>query len=147
MSIAGSPPSADHELLEARLGAGLSRLLTEGSLELAPDALERLRFARERALARAKAQDGRAAPVSLGGAVGGASILGQVGSWWPGLPGLAGLVSAIGLALGLLTLDHWQIRERAHVAAEVDALLLADQLPPAAYSDPGFVAFLKLSQP
>jgi hypothetical protein len=27
--------------------------------------------------------------------------------------------------------------------AEVDAALLADDLPPAAYSDPGFVQFLK----
>jgi hypothetical protein len=28
-------------------------------------------------------------------------------------------------------------------AAEIDASLLADDLPPSAYSDPGFVEFLK----
>lgn len=142
MSIVGTPPSADHQLLEARVAASLTRLLNQGSAELPPDVTERLRFARERALAQARAL--RAADTSLGTQAGGASILGRFDAWWPRL---AGLGSAAALALGLVMLDHWQGRERAQVAAEVDALLLADQLPPAAYSDPGFVAFLKLTQP
>ncbi|MDH5341157.1 MAG: DUF3619 family protein [Rubrivivax sp.] len=29
----------------------------------------------------------------------------------------------------------------------MDVALLADDLPPAAYADPGFAAFLKLQQP
>jgi len=46
----------------------------------------------------------------------------------------------------------WQLAEGkrradARAAAAVDAALLADDLPPAAYADPGFVAFLKLQQP
>jgi hypothetical protein len=30
---------------------------------------------------------------------------------------------------------------------QIDSALLADDLPPEAYADPGFVAFLKLRQP
>jgi len=142
VSIVGSPPRADHELMEARVAAGLTRLLNQASEGLAPDLTERLRFARERALERTRT--GRAADAALGAGAGGVSILGRFEAWWPRV---AGLASAATLALGLVMLDHWQGRERAQVAAEVDALLLADSLPPAAYSDPGFVAFLKLTQP
>jgi hypothetical protein len=35
------------------------------------------------------------------------------------------------------------MQEQVDAAAEIDAALLADDLPPAAYSDPGFLAFLK----
>ena len=141
MSIAATPPRADVDLLEARVAAGLARVLSEGSHQLPADVGERLRFARERALARAR--DLRpATPVVA--APGGVAVLGRLDRW---RAGLAGLVSALALALGLVMLDHWQQRERSQAAAEVDALLLADQVPPAAYTDPGFVAFLKLSQP
>jgi hypothetical protein len=34
---------------------------------------------------------------------------------------------------------------RASEVAEVDAALLTDDLPPAAYADPGFIQFLKQS--
>ena len=51
-----------------------------------------------------------------------------------------------GLALGggldnAVVLDEY----RANEIAEVDAALLTDDLPPTAYTDPGFVHFLKLS--
>ena len=37
-----------------------------------------------------------------------------------------------------------QVDNRANeLAAEVDAALLTDDLPPAAYTDPGFAQFLK----
>jgi hypothetical protein len=51
------------------------------------------------------------------------------------------------LAAGVLLLADVRQRDRTSVAAEIDAVLLADDLPPAAYADPGFVAFLKLQQP
>jgi hypothetical protein len=37
--------------------------------------------------------------------------------------------------------------QQIQAAAEVDAVLLADDLPPEAYADPGFGEFLKLPQP
>ena len=42
-----------------------------------------------------------------------------------------------------MLIQHWQDRTQISVAAEVDAALLADDLPPKAYSDAGFVEFLK----
>jgi len=37
--------------------------------------------------------------------------------------------------------------EQVHAAAEVDALILADDLPPDAYVDPGFAQFLREPSP
>jgi hypothetical protein len=37
--------------------------------------------------------------------------------------------------------------QQIHAAAEVDAVLLADELPPAAYTDPGFAEYLKRTLP
>jgi hypothetical protein len=51
------------------------------------------------------------------------------------------------LAVGSLMVADLKQREDVSVAAEIDAALLADDLPPEAYADPGFVAFLKLQQP
>ena len=39
-----------------------------------------------------------------------------------------------------------QDEKRAHELAEVDAALLTDDLPPAAYADPGFLQFLKSAE-
>jgi hypothetical protein len=41
------------------------------------------------------------------------------------------------LVCGLVLIDHANRSSSIHAAAEVDAVLLADELPPAAYSDPG----------
>jgi hypothetical protein len=44
----------------------------------------------------------------------------------------------------LLTINMVLDEFRANEVAEVDAALLTDDLPPTAYTDPGFVHFLKL---
>ena len=49
------------------------------------------------------------------------------------------------LVSGLLMIERWAVREQVLAAAEIDALLLSDDLPPAAYSDPGFGEFLRNS--
>jgi len=49
----------------------------------------------------------------------------------------------LALVGGLLLIDRLQTDAQISVAAEVDAALLADTLPPTAYSDVGFVEFLK----
>ena len=51
------------------------------------------------------------------------------------------------IAVGALMVQARHARDAAAVAAQVDSALLADELPPAAYADPGFAAFLKLQQP
>jgi hypothetical protein len=47
--------------------------------------------------------------------------------------------------VGLLTINMVLDEYRANEVAEVDSALLTDDLPPTAYTDPGFVHFLKLS--
>jgi len=42
-----------------------------------------------------------------------------------------------------VTIHVIQNERRASEVAEVDAAILTDELPPAAYADPGFVQFLK----
>jgi len=49
------------------------------------------------------------------------------------------------LVFGLIAINVIQDDKRANELAEIDAALLTDDLPPAAYADPGFSQFLKLS--
>ncbi len=49
------------------------------------------------------------------------------------------------LAMGLLAISEWQQDARINDIAAVDIALLSDDVPPDAYMDSGFLAFLKLS--
>jgi hypothetical protein len=76
------------------------------------------------------------------GQVGGPGM-GKEGGLW------AKLVSALpllALVAGLLLMQQSQIHEQLVAAAEVDTALLSDNLPPAAFSDPGFAEFLQDGQ-
>ncbi|MFN5701099.1 MAG: DUF3619 family protein, partial [Betaproteobacteria bacterium] len=56
------------------------------------------------------------------------------------------LVSALPLlilTLGFLAIQDTLAEHQIQAAAEVDAALLTDDLPPQAYSDPGFAEFLR----
>ena len=101
--------------------------------------VERLRFARERPWPR-PAWRRETAVVHQGGA----AVMGRLGGWWPRL---GAVIPVVALVVGLMAVSQWNQRERSRAAAEIDAVLLSDQLPPSAYADPGFVAFLKLAQP
>jgi hypothetical protein len=149
MKINRSPmPPLRHESagLEARFGLRLGALLTE-RVETSPhDITERLRFAREQALARAQGRRGvqlagamASGPVMVGRA-GGAGLLGQPAPWLTRLASALPLVLLVG---GLMLIDEWHDQAQIQAAAEIDTALLADDLPPGAYSDPGFVEFLK----
>jgi hypothetical protein len=132
----------DPEWVETRLAARFAELLRESAESPPADIAERLRVAREQAVARGRAARAAGAPlVDVGG---GSAALGRWNDWWPRL----GVVLPVAvLAAGVLLLSDLRDRDRSAVAAEIDAVLLADDLPPAAYADPGFVAFLKLQQP
>jgi hypothetical protein len=73
----------------------------------------------------------------------GSIALGQSPSGWLRL---ASALPLMLLVLGLVLIQHLHNQAEIHAAAEVDAALLADDLPPEAYGDPGFVAFLKQPQ-
>ncbi|MBT9528316.1 MAG: DUF3619 family protein [Rhizobacter sp.] len=132
------------EALEARLALRMTAHLTEATADLAPDVTERLRFAREQALQRARAARTATAaePVVVVGAGSSASLgRGEGGSgWWVQLAALIPLVALVG---GLMLIQQMHTDNQIAAAAEIDASLLADDLPPSAYSDPGFVEFLK----
>jgi hypothetical protein len=135
------PQSLDHDLVEARLAARLASALSESSEELPPSIRERLRFGREQAVARAVA--GRRTDTA-GRTAAGALLLNQFNAWWPRL---GALLPVLVLAFGAWVVVDAGDREAQRVATSIDVALLADDLPPEAYADPGFVAFLKLQQP
>jgi len=122
--------------LESRLGLRVADRLSEAAESLPHDVTERLRFARSLALSRAP----RLAPqVEVYGS-GKGLALGS--SWWRPV---ASVLQVLALAGGLLLIGHLHSQAQISAAAEIDAALLSDDLPPEAYNDPGFVEFLKTS--
>jgi hypothetical protein len=135
------PLSVDREALQARFARRIVARLNEDANSLGADISERLRFAREGALARSRLAVAAQAAPALGRTSAGAVLLGFTSTW--GFK-LASALPLIALVSGLVLIQHWQARAQISVAAEVDASLLADDLPPTAYSDAGFVEFLKM---
>ncbi len=163
------------EALQARFAQRLSARLDEGAQQLPHDIAERLRVARQQAVAAAQAQRGLAArPAAAAGLVtvaspAGLALAGASGSGGASMAGLglahatrrggrlddrdpddhtswlvrlASLLPLLALLAGLWGINHWAHREQVQAAAEVDTALLTDDLPPAAYADPGFEEYL-----
>ncbi|MCY4746581.1 DUF3619 family protein [Pelomonas sp. UHG3] len=154
-----SAPADELDARVSRFGRQVAAGLTEHSAALPHDVAERLRFAREQALARAaqaRAAQAASAPAAVviaqaeatlalggdgrhGGGNGGTGGTGGNGLW-------AKLVSALPLMLlvaGLMLMQRSHMNEQIAATAEVDSELLSDSLPPAAFSDPGFAEFLR----
>jgi hypothetical protein len=130
----------DLDALQARFGLRVASRLSQASEQLPHDLTERLRVAREQAVARARGLR-QQAPATVAVAAGPGSLaLAPPPSWWLRLASALPLLLLVG---GLLLIQQLHHRADIHAAAEVDAALLADDLPPEAYGDPGFVAFLK----
>ena len=131
--------------VEARVSAYGKRVaagLSQAAEDLPADISERLRFAREQALRKAK--EARAtAPVTAEQTLRmGSSLALQGGERSPRWLKLASLTPLLLLLLGLLLIQHSQWYQQILAAAEVDTAMLAKPLPPAAYSDPGFKEYL-----
>ena len=138
----------DLEGLQARFGVRVAALLGEQAAAPQPDIAERLRFAREQAVARGQAarrvqtQVATASSTTVVGR-GRSAVLAQRPGWW------VKLASAMPLAMlvcGLVVIDRLHDKAQIAAAAEVDAALLSDDLPPAAYTDPGFAEYLKTAK-
>ena len=125
------------QALADQFGRAVARRLSAGTDEIEYAVRERLRAARVRALAERKLE--QVAPVTLGR--GGAATLGLGERSW--FNRVASVLPLLILAAGLVMIYSYQTDRRASELAEVDAALLTDDLPPAAYADPGFVQFLK----
>lgn len=130
--------------LEARFGLRVAARLSDHADALPHDITERLRSAREQALARARPRlaAANAAAVTIGGSGTTTLVSGrsQADSWWWRLSSLAPLTLLIA---GLVWVHEFHRSEEIVAVAEVDAALLTDAVPPSAYADPGFAEFLK----
>jgi hypothetical protein len=56
---------------------------------------------------------------------------------------LASALPVLALLAGFWAINVYQAEEKVQAAAEIDTALLTDDLPPDAYSDPGFSEFLR----
>lgn len=133
------PPSASQrEAVQARLARRWLAPLDAAALP--HDIEQRLRFARDRALAEAAGQRRRLAAATgvVGMSNGVAALTGP--AWWQRV---ASALPLFVLVAGLLAIQQLKSSGQIDAAAEIDAILLADELPPAAYTDPGFAEFLK----
>jgi hypothetical protein len=117
--------------------------ISESTDQLPHEITERLRAARMQAIAnRSVAVVTYAAAVSAQGGVATLSADDEGGFWRK----FASIVPLVALLAGLFSIGWIQDEMRADELAKVDAELLLDVLPPAAYVDPGFVEFLRKGQ-
>jgi hypothetical protein len=137
------PPQVEAAALEARFGLRVAAQLGAGAQDLPHDIQERLRVARQAALAHARHQKQLAhAPATISNGRNSTLTLGGPSEpWWVRLTALAPLLVLIA---GLLFIQEWQRLEQIDAAAEIDAEMLSDSVPPAAYTDPGFSEFLQV---
>lgn len=108
----------------------IKRRLNEGALVLPAGTAERLRAAREQALARQRRPVARLA--ASGGGAGYTIPLGWVGK----------LAPLVVLVLGLGAIHMWHQSEQVADIADIDIQMLSDELPPNAYLDKGFGTWL-----
>jgi len=141
MKPTNSAPSGSAVAFEEQFGRRVAARLSAGNMELPHEFGERLRAARVQALARRKvAPELRTASAPVVVSYGRTAILG--GGWWTRIGSVVPLVA---LVAGLMAISVIQEDRRTDELAEVDSALLTDDLPPAAYTDPGFAQFLKTS--
>lgn len=153
--MSSRPNDLDRPALQGRLGTRLAAALGEQAAAVPHDITERLRVGREQAIARARAAASRPATAagraaswaSVGAGAGGSALSAPSGpeSGWSWR--IASVFPLLMLLLGLQFIEHVTQREQILAAADIDAVLLADDLPPDAYADPGFAEFLRSPPP
>ena len=126
-------------------GLRITARLTQSTDELPHDITERLRAARVQAVEEHKKilLESSAALFTHGQS--GSLTAGHAGghsNWWGRLGGVGLLLI---LAAGLVVINVIQDDMGARELADIDAAILTDDLPPAAYMDPGFAQFLKIN--
>ena len=118
---------------EDQIGSQVQHRLHQ-AIEVPPAAAERLRAAREQALARQRPEPAPALQWAD-------NLLGSLGGW-SGIS-LRVLLPVALLVAGLAGIYAWQQNQTLAEIEEIDALLLTDELPLDAYLDRGFQDWLK----
>ncbi|MDO9360959.1 MAG: DUF3619 family protein [Polaromonas sp.] len=137
-------PQNRTDILQDRYGLKTASYLSAGASDLPYDISERLRAARAQAVAVRKIAKTQAAPVTASSSNGSTLTWGSddgFGFW----SRLGSVLPLIALVVGLLAINSFQSDKLVQELAEVDSALLTDELPPDAFSDPGFLQFLKTS--
>ena len=121
-----------------QFGQASAALLRQGTQSIPQNIKDRLYAARMKALSVRKPEKVRIQKQVLAG---------TARNWTSGSNGLWDTVGWIAplvvLVFGLIGIAQWQDDSRINDIAEVDAALLSDDVPPDAYADNGFMAFLK----
>lgn len=117
---------------ETRFASKIRSYLEEGTSTLDPAVLMRLRKARSIALNVRNARVFTLADIA-------ASVEQEVFSY------AKILIVVLALSVSTVGTYYWNGAERAQEHDEIDSALLTDELPPTAYLDPGFQAWLKPS--
>ena len=125
-------------------GQKVAARLTAGQADIHHDISERLRVARQLAVAKRKrvAMSKTAGAVYGGGGTATLSFDDEGLSWWNRF---ASFLPLLVLVAGLIAIADFQTTQLAQDAAELDADILTDTLPASAYVDPGFAQFLKMN--
>ncbi|WP_128113609.1 DUF3619 family protein [Polynucleobacter necessarius] len=121
-----------------QFGRTSAALLSQGAHKLPANIKDRLHAARMKALSVRKPEKALVRkPI----------FAGSSGTWTSGSNGVWDTVGWVAplvvLVFGLIGIAQWQDDSRINDIAEVDAALLSDDVPPDAYADSGFMAFLK----
>jgi hypothetical protein len=124
-----------------QVGQAIARQLNEHAIDLPHDISERLRVARMQAISLRKPEPVRVLAPQLVPALG--TSMGKLDEGLNLWSRLASALPLIALLFGLATIHIFQNEFRANEIAQLDAELLTDDLPPNAYTDPGFLVFLK----
>jgi hypothetical protein len=124
---------------ENELGRKLARHLSQGLTDMDSGTLSALQAARKQALAK------YAQPKTVFGLV--LATHGKLGHGPGHRSGFRYIawVPVVALVVGLLTMNYWQTMQQQNETAEVDAHLLAADLPIHAYLDPEFDQWLENS--
>jgi hypothetical protein len=124
-----------------QFGRASAALLSQGSENLPANIKNRLHAARMKALSVRKTEKVRAPKAAFAGIAENWSPRSSSGLW----DNVGWIAPVVVLVFGLIGIAQWQDDSRIHDIAEVDAALLTDDVPPDAYADSGFMAFLKNS--
>lgn len=132
-----------NQIAQDHLGFRITARLSEATDSLPHDISERLRAARVQAVGQRKVALKQAVTrLAVSGSAGSLTLGQEHVKWWGRL---AAAIPLLALIVGLIAINVIQDEDRANELAEIDAALLLDDLPPAAYADPGFLQFLKAS--
>ncbi len=128
---------------EEHFGQRLVARLSDASDDLPHEISERLKAARMIALSKRNVTKVETVSALVGlGQTAALHLGGEKFNWWSRM---AAIIPLIALVAGFMAIELMQDEFWADETASVDAELLTDELPPEAYTDPGFAQYLRSS--